>query len=639
MFERMYTSSDGSAIGVQTWNTSVCFQDGFPSSIAVNGQPVLASPIRLRAGFPDGTAEWTEWSGYFAENTPERMVYLTQAFADSVRINLRITMEQDGLIWYRLLLLPKAKTFAEYDGPEWLETGQPRPRLRSLQLEIPVALGLAELFHFWPREDDFGVTNSGSLTENGLQLSFKSVVWLGNESAGMTFYAESDENWQPEHPDAAITVKKEADSATIRIHFLDSLPELWRRQSENGQYPMTPLRFSFGLQATPVKAYEKVPGYPRDYMQNWPSVPQEDAALDRHLDELASKSVQWYTLHEGWSIVQNYGLPENEEAIRTFVRKVHAHGMKTIPYFGYEFASAAPDFWEHADAFLKTTPDGTYCGGWERKPHQVDYVVCYQSAYSSVMIDRCVHAMDAYGFDGVYLDGTFRPDPCANAKHGCGYTDLDGRRHVTYPLLAVRDHVRRLYQQIHSRGGIVEAHQSSCCAPMILAYCDNYFDGEHLLLKRGQSLTDALDTGVMRAEFTGLNWGIPIQFCFDEDFVGLPAEECCGLFLLYGIDMKAYMNQALLNALSPAWRIMDQFGADSSSFYPFWRTDCPFFASEPDVRCSVWVKDAKALVLAVNLGSEPVEAGILRRTPSGAAKPVKTITVQPHAMQFFVLDF
>jgi hypothetical protein len=263
---------------------------------------------------------------------------------------------------------------------------------------------------------------------------------------------------------------------------------------------------------------------------------------------------------------------------------------------------------------VRKTAEGDYTAVWHRDPHQVDYIVCYAGGYSQVQYERCLNAMDTYGFDGIYLDGTIIPQACANAAHGCGYTDADGVRHATYPLRACRAHIKKLSLAVHARGGIVEAHQSGCCVPMLMAYCDSYFDGEHLSLKPGEKLSQALDVGAMRAEFTGFNWGLPIQFCLTEELMHAKPADCFGMLMLYGVDIKAYGDTEKL-VLGEYWRIMDAFGTADSTFYPCWSDELPVRVSGAEMFCAVWVKDDRMLVLAVNLGDEPAQAELHSSVP------------------------
>lgn len=638
MFADLTCSCVDNALHIDTWGPSFCIREMFPAAVTVAKKELLAAPVRLVPGFAGKAERWTECTGWLSESTGERIVYHGQAIAQNVRINLRLTAEKDGLFWYDILLLPQTGIGTRGGVMEFPKPEDLPPKLDSLVLEIPVTAHTAELFHYWPRKDGTNATNSGFVPEE-LELPFCPIVWLGNEDGGITFYAESDENWKPADKERVITIRREADRTVLRVHLLDALPELWARLMAQGKHPFEPVKFSFGLQATPVKRYEKKHGFERDFMQVWGQVPKEEQALEEHLREVSGKGAKWYSLHEDWSMIQNYGQPADEAAVRTFVKKVHEHGMRAIPYFGYEYASAAPDFFENGDACVRKTEEGDYTAVWHRDPHQVDYIVCYAGGYSRVQLERCIHAMDAYGFDGVYLDGTIIPQACANAAHGCGYTDLDGVRHVTYPLRACRSHIKKLSDAVHARGGIIDAHQSGCCAPMLMAYCDSYFDGEHLSLKPGEKLSQALDVGAMRAEFTGFNWGLPIQFCLTEALMHAKPEDCFGMLMLYGVDIKAYGDTEKL-VLGEYWRIMDDFGTADSVFYPCWHKQKPVSVSGAEMFCAAWEKGESVLVLTVNLGDEPVKAELHSSAPAaeilwhGGQNSGPVFTAQPRQLYF-----
>lgn len=600
---------------ITTWKHQIRFADLFPASVRSDEHELLAGPIRFQATVDGVPAPWEEYTSHFTNISGEQIVYNGQAICDNIRLNLRLTVEKDGLLWYDILLLPQ--TWAGVRGGicEYLSESQLHAHMDSLVLEIPLQADTAQLYHFWPEAPGCGHLNSGKLPET-LALPFRPMLWLGKEETGLAFYAESDQHWQVADADRTISVTRSGDEVLLRIQIFDSLPEKWQEMIQSKSYPLMPLKFSFGFQPTPVKPYEKKYEFQRSFMTNLWRYPDDPQEMDTFIGQIAQRGAKWCNVHEDWSAFQNYGWPGNEEKVRQFVETVHKNGMRCIPYFGYEYASVTPGFFEHAEEYVRKTPEGNYTAVWHREPHQVDYVVCYKSGYSQEMIDRCIHAMDVYGFDGVYLDGTLVPQACANPEHGCGYTDLHGVRHSTYPLRAVRDHAKRLYEAVESRGGIIESHQSSCFIPMISAYCHSYFDGETVRMKPGQRLEEVLDEGTMRAEYTGINWGVPIQFCVTEaaGFIELRSEDLYGPLMLYGTDVKAYVKTEKM-VLGDYWKVMAQFGTEESKFYPLWHPKKPIRIASANVRCATWVKEDRALVLIVNLGNDPETAEISATKP------------------------
>jgi len=89
--------------------------------------------------------------------------------------------------------------------------------------------------------------------------------------------------------------------------------------------------------------------------------------------------------------------------------------------------------------------------GWHRQPEQRDYMVCYNIQWGDSLVVKIARALDRYGFDGVYLDGTMVPHACANQEHGCGYRSADGTLYPTYPIFAVRHLMQQLENIIKNK--------------------------------------------------------------------------------------------------------------------------------------------------------------------------------------------
>ena len=629
----------GSFVQFNCWNRTYRMNGALPEGITSNGKEVLSSPIRLHATFCGKEEPVLPSNSYVTEQTDDKTVYLHQASAGNVVLNSRVTVERDGLIWIELMVLPFTQS-----GVMPCTSDEAVPKLDSLTLELPISAEIAELYHYWPAANYGGLSNSGSLPEGGLALPFRPHLWIGNEEAGLSFYAESDQFWQCADPNRVLTVEKTESAAALRICLLDGMPEAWvGRGFDDWGNALEPVRFSFGLQASPVKPYRPVGDYRYVCHKGLacadPEHPYDLDAFEREADELAALGIRWRTFHEDWSMIQNYGRPKDEAMFQAKVDALHRRGIKAMVYFGYEYASCAPDFFDHGSESVVRNANGSRRGGWQRFPPQRDYIVCYAGPYSETMLERCRHAMDEYGVDGIYTDGTYVPWSCANAEHGCGWTDKNGNRHETWPLLRVREHVKKLFIQTHERGGIVEAHQSSCVIPMILAYCDCYWDGEHIALTTDpatgnyRSLTgkeliekytggSGSGVGTMRAEFTGVNFGIPCQFLsYAPTF-----DECSGLTLLYGVLPKAGGGKDSIREASRHWKIMEKYGLTEERFVPFWREDCPIRCADSRLSCSAWNTPDGVMAVFVNLSGEAAETDFTCTVPYSEAVDLRSGT-------------
>lgn len=302
------------------------------------------------------------------------------------------------------------------------------------------------------------------------------------------------------------------------------------------------------------------------------------------------------------TVIQNWGRPQDEERFKKFVEKCHGLGMKVMVYFGYEYSSLVPEFYDNARDYLIRTPDGSFTGGWQRKPWQRDFMVCYGGGYSDEMIKRVEHVMDDYGVDGIYTDGTFVPWECANEAHGCGFRDENGQLHPTFPLLAVREHVKKLYEAIHKRGGILDTHQSSCCIMPTLSFCDSYYDGENIqgLLKNNP---EVMTPDSFKAEFFGYNLGIPCNFIAysGENY---PMSYPAGFSLVHNVFPRPSQRWDL-PYMAEIWKLFDEYELNDAEWTPYFKNEK---ITAPDAMVSIYEgKHTVAVIYDVQPGREKLK--------------------------------
>ncbi len=608
--KRLSAEIADNAVRIDVSDRTYQMDGAFPSSILVHGEEILAAPISLKAQFDGQTQPWDQAHTTTVSASADEFVYTVQQAAGNVALNARVRAERDGLIWVDFMMVPFGTWITYRRGEDLTE-----PHLTSLKLEIPLKKQIAELYHYWPIEasgivQTAAIRNSGAVPAEGFDIPLKPCLWLGREERGLAFYMESERGAQPANRLKMYQVHTEGDTVILTIDLLDSMPRDWQGKKDSWFEPLEPVEFSLGMQATPVKPYVRQKDFERVFHRNWADFTDMTAdELESYCARIEQLGARWHTFHEDWSMIQNYGLAWDEAAFRRVVDALHRHHIRVMVYFGYECSTMIPSWFEKKDNYLLKSAVGKLRGGWQRAPHQRDYMVCYGGDYSDVMCERVAHVMDDYGVDGIYTDSTFIPWECANEAHGCGYRDENGRLHETYPLRKLREHVRRLNEVVHSRGGIVEAHQSSCCVPMILGFADSYFDGEHIQHIFATSGGDFMNTAAIRSEFSGVNFGVPFQFLsITDDYL-----EGCGLMLLHGAVTKLYGSNPMkrLEEASEIWKIMDEFGTDDARFAAYWQDDCPVSTSARGVLASAWVREnGKVLAVIVNLTKEPVSCEI-----------------------------
>ncbi len=595
------TNASGVEVGV--WGRTHKLTNVLPSSVVTAGGEILAAPIRLVGKVSGKPIEWKRGGNFvFCADKSHAIVTGWQA-GDDLIVDTTTRVEFDGLMRVDLVVLPQHKMM---------------PKIEQLWLEVPIKRERASLFHYFPGQ--WGKSkNSGELPEAGLTLPFKPFVWLGREDSGLGWFAESDKGWQPQAADRAIEIVPQGNEVLLRIRLLDSTVKL-------------PITFTFGFQATPVKPW------PKDFHEwrIW-HVPQLGVGLtlpipkewwlchrafpDRNplavLDRGAQLGAKTAVFHEDWAPIQNYPMTFPENDFKRIVSACHQRGMKVLVYHGYEFSPLAPEWAELHDEILVKNSKGATTPGWYRHPEQRDFQVCYNSVWRDRLADGIEQARKRYGFDGVYLDGTVEPWACCNERHGCGYRAADGTLRPTYPIFGVRQFMLRLYGMIHPRGGLINAHQSTCCVTPTLAFADSYWDGEQFA--GGELSGDplkALPLGALRAEFMGRNFGVPCEFLAYERPPQWTFDHALAFSMLHDVRVRP-CGIASLEKMSPIWNVMTRFGTGKAEWHPYWETK-PLASAQPEsVKVSLYARPGakgrggRALLVVANLSADqPVTAQV-----------------------------
>jgi hypothetical protein len=584
-------------------------QAAMPTSVRTASQEILAGPIRLAGRLYGEEIEWKQPYVSLLKRNAREAVLCGTAETVGVITSVSVKVAYDGMIRFDVAVTPWLSNFRK--GAERAAG------LERLWVEIPLRPECATLYTYWPLDTGGVVStmapvNSGAVPEAGLTFPFKPFLWIGWEEGGLSWFAESDKGWQPADPNRAIEVIREKKRVTLRLHLLDSQPLAWQGNSDSWYKPNAPVTFTFGLQATPVKPmradlaahrivhlhyYEPLEHVRIEQLQVAPK--RKETVLDR----VAASGANVVVLHEAWNNIQNYWVTDRADEIKATVKACHARGLKMLTYFGYEVSTLAPEWAELHERILIKNSDGRFRGGWQRLPSQRDYMVCYQSEWQERWLNGIAWMMDEYGIDGVYLDGTTTPSPCANGAHGCGYRHPDGSMHETFPIFAVRWLMERLHGIVKARNGVLTAHQSSCCVTPTLEFCDTYWDGEHIggAFKHGED--GRFPLAVFRAEFMGHNFGVPAEFLSHSP-------QSLAYTLLHDVPVRPGKGE-LLDAVASVWKAFGQFGTSQAAWLPYWRNRHLVTASNPHVHVSAYARENRLLLVVSNLSKDQtVDASI-----------------------------
>ena len=573
---------------VNVWGRTYTFANSlFPTSIVTQGVELLDSPIQLKMDFGYGEQTPYAFEYQIMEKANDKVVVTSSALCGNIIVNVATTLEFDGFIKFAVRLVPVGQ-FEYVKGwqDDWAQTTD--ILLKSARLSIPLKSPKSSLLHYWPSGEDSSVqkpiVTSGYFGD--LSLPFKASVWAGNENVGLNFCMESDENIQLDDKNTCIRTTIGEDANEISIQLLDKAPRQWTSHKENWGDALDPVSYVMMLEATPIKPLT------RSVQDDWRVIVSDVSGKD--LDTAAKYGAKWAHFHEDWSMIQNFGYPKDKENTKEIVKKAHSLGLKVMPYFGYEYSTAMVDWEEKKDEYLIVNKHGHHTGLWTRgKTYQRAYMTCYHSGYSERVLEAARYAMDEMGFDGIYTDGMYMPIECANEKHGCGYRDADGVLHPTFPILACREHVKKLYALVHERGGRVDAHQSSCCVLPIMAFCDSYFDGENLQYAMADNMMATMRLEAFRCEFYGKNFGITPQMVTYLKPPHYVMRNVLSLCLLHDMLPRLWLNSTPeeLQEVSAVWQAYDSFGVSSAKWIPYWEKATSVTSDHKGVYISAFEKE------------------------------------------------
>ena len=563
----------GEEVRIEVWGRTYLFEGSpFPTSIITAGEEVLSSPIRLTGKADGEPIAWRATGSTLLRYNEGDVVVSGWGENGSLILNVTSRVEFDGMMRVDLVVTNQRAA---------------SPILEELHLEIPLKRERSKLFHYWPGRWG-SAENSGAVPQDGLKLPFKPFFWLGWEDGGLSWFAESDKGWKVSEQNCTLEIIPQGDETILRLHLLDSPINAF------------PLTITFGLQATPVKPI------PKDFHE-WRICHGAYYGMveDGTLDRIAEMGVRTLVFHESWTPVQNYWITDREEKLKRLASECHRRGIKLLLYFGYELSTLAPEWGELSDDVLVKSPQGGSAGGYQRRPPQRDYIVCYNSEWADRLVKGIAEALDRYNFDGVYLDGTIEPWGCANERHGCGYRTPEGNLKVTYPIFAVRGIMRRLYELIHPRGGLVNAHQSTCCLTPTLSFCHSYWDGEQF--GGGELAGDPLrklPLETFRAEFMGVNFGVPSEFLVYERPPDWTFEHALAFTLLHNVSVRPSVRGGKLELISKIWSVFSDFGVGEAQWHPYWRNEDLIGVKPQQVKASLYLKGSGALLVISNLSAE-----------------------------------
>lgn len=507
-----------------------------------------------------------------------------------------LSQEPRGALFQGALSAPpltiRTSTEIEFDGMvrvDWELTTSAPVRLDTLRVEIPIRRRHAKyLYHFPGRWGS--AQNVGALPDQAIAMEFRPFVWIGDEDRGFSWFCERDENWHVSDPYRAIEVIPQRDRAILRLNLVSTpvllLPEEATEADFTGfgkdaavkgaQNAARGLRYSFGFQATPVKPVEKDAWDHRIFCIGWktPGFRPRLGVSNALLDKLVAGGVRTVVIFEYWTDAEGHPTTPHGAALKKIVKACHARGLSVLLYFSFLISDLAPEWRDFGKDSVVMPKSGYPVFHYLPQPEQAAWRVCLGSPWQDRLVHGIAQALKEYDADGLYLDGTEYPFGCCNTEHGCGRVGTDGTITPTYPIMAVRSALRRIYQVVraHRPDGQINIHNSTCMTIPTLEWGTGYWDGEQFAnVMAGSDMTNLLPLDAFRAEFMGRQWGVAAEFLsYDRP---LTHERAWSFTLLHDVPVRLRDPDTQLGLLSSLWRTMDAFGRKEAEWLPYWSNE------------------------------------------------------------------
>ena len=607
-------TADGT-YAVSCWGRTYRFAPGcLLESVTAVGSRILHAPVRLTAVAGGRSLRFAAEAIDEVASDRHEVVLEQRLTAANLDLRVQAHVEFDGMIRFDV----------EVSATDAVD-------LDSLSIEISVRAEHAGYLYHFPGA--WGTArNAGALPDTAVKMGFRPYVWLGDDDRGLAWFSESDRDWHVAPGTPATEIVRDGDRVVLTLHLISSpmrlapesqRPLAWDTAPElenavirdaaitgerGGRYQ--PLRYTFGLQATPVKANEQGAwDYRCIHVGPAPPAFTEPLTLSpRFLDRCVQAGVRTVVLHQFWTDIEAHTIPVDRERLHEWVEACHERGLKILLYYGFLISSAAPE-WRDFGAGCLTTPAYGYPLFRDApQPDQSAWVVCLNSAWQDFVADAIARAMDEFGIDGVYLDGTEFPAGCINTLHGCGSARPDGSIAKSYPIFGVRSAMRRIHNAVTSRNpeGQVNVHNSTCMVMPTLGFATSYWDGEQFQDVRGiDNAATQLPLDAFRAEFMGRQWGVPAEFlCYGQGFT---FEQAWAITLIHDVPVRPMSRPGLeeLELASRIWRLMNDFDRGKAEWLPYWSNAEYVRSDSPGIYVSLYRHpDNGVLAVVSNLNRE-----------------------------------
>ncbi len=204
----------------------------YPKIIPPSGIKMFNLPMSYYLKVNGGEEKLIPQGLKLISRSPAKVKYYFNNSGRYMRLKGVLTIEYDGMVRYDIQLIPLLPCNVE-----------------EFSLRFPLNKNYIKLYNIYGLKEVKGTycptpgMNAGLLPENSLRMDFTPMLWIGDWERGLTWFAESTEHWFF-IKNKAIEIIPTGKNVILKVNFIN-LP---KRIS-------SPLKFTYGIQASPVKPF------------------------------------------------------------------------------------------------------------------------------------------------------------------------------------------------------------------------------------------------------------------------------------------------------------------------------------------------------------------------------------------------
>ncbi len=539
---------------IQTGNS------GLPRQITVTGQKLLSAPISISGtmGGKDFTLREVNFGKNLISADAFGAEYSGQLAANGINAEVKSCWEYDSTAKVVIIFSPakpEGKVLFERLSMRIPFTSESSLNFMTCGLNMRLSCHAGRI----PAGPGQVWTSKEVPAQKMTKGSFVPIVWLGNRSCGLTWFAEGDRDWWVDDDKPALEIVRRKDGgADLFIHFAANGGILDRKRTIEFGLNINPVRkLSEHRQSALTFGYYRerglwVPGKSKrhEFALRYPQSPEKSRALSNFFHQFGE-------IYAPYTEMTDMDIPEDE-----------------AEYFAAEFRGRQ----------LMVFPTKTFTEAavyWSEK------------------------AMRECGIDGYYFDNLFlrMSDSPANSR---AYYLEDGRIQGAYCIWAWRDHIRRLRVLAEKNLGPGKfrlcIHNTRFQFAPVMGFADLAMGGEMETPRMGTPDFMAMyPRDFMEVMYNPGLWGYKLSHLYHFDYhsyrdrygnwdkgaADKVHRSAVGTMLLHGVEFFHNLEYRRNLDLLTKYRLFKKLAGKSLQFIPWWESSDFFqMLSSPD-KCGV----------------------------------------------------